>query len=249
MHATGTSDVVSAPRLAEVQRAMARANALYVAADRADLQPSYESSGLVVGTLRDADLAHRFGLVSGAVIVSANGEPVHRREALDTMLQDIAASGEELTLEIRLDGVSTTVTTTLDERLLDSPLQPSQAVLGVSAYPVDPSVDVDGARVDWDDDRYQGESATLAASLALYQVLKGRQGDPKFVATGFLTSDGDVVDVEGVDAKAVAVEQARIEYFLVPSDQAKIAREASSVTVVPVETIDDAIRWLESTPA
>lgn len=106
---------------------------------------------------------------------------------------------------------------------------------------------VDGLPFSIDAMGNKGRSGGLAMALATYQALAGASDTPAFGATGAILDDGTVYPVTGAETKAVAVEEAGIEFFLVPRDNvAEAERRTVALTVVPIDTFDDAVAWLDS---
>ena len=94
-----------------------------------------------------------------------------------------------------------------------------------------------------------GASAGLLFSLAIVDQLDpGRIAAGRAIAgTGTISPDGNVGPVLGVAYKAAAAEAAGADVFLVPVAQAANARdETSSLDVVGVRTLDDALRALRN---
>ena len=93
-----------------------------------------------------------------------------------------------------------------------------------------------------------GPSAGLAMTLGIIDSLSHGQllHSSTIAATGTMSPDGVVGDVGGVQQKAVAVSRAHAKVFLVPGNEGPTARKtaSSSVRVVPVRSLDQAIRLL-----
>ena len=96
-----------------------------------------------------------------------------------------------------------------------------------------------------------GPSAGLAFSLGVIDALTSHRltGGHKVAVTGTIDPTGAVGPVGGVAQKTIAVEHAGIEYFLVPPDEypdATARAKGHHLTVVKVNTLDDAINFLRS---
>jgi PDZ domain-containing protein len=93
-----------------------------------------------------------------------------------------------------------------------------------------------------------GPSAGLAFTLEVLDVLTEGEltGGHKVAATGTMELDGSVGEVGGVAQKAVAVEDAGAELFLVPRAELADARKHASkkLRIEPVDDLDDALRIL-----
>jgi PDZ domain-containing protein len=105
-------------------------------------------------------------------------------------------------------------------------------------------------KVDIASDRIGGPSAGLAFTLEVLDVLtKGElTGGHKVAATGTIELDGSVGEVGGVAQKAVAVEAAGVDLFLVPKAEVAEARKHASkkLRIEPVENLQDALRILST---
>ncbi|GAF39072.1 hypothetical protein FC83_GL002475 [Agrilactobacillus composti DSM 18527 = JCM 14202] len=115
-----------------------------------------------------------------------------------------------------------------------------------------------------------GPSAGLMFTLQVYDQISGhhlRKG--RIVAgTGTIASDGTVGPIGGIDKKVVAAAKAGATIFFAPNDQLtkaerqktpnyqnnyQIAKSAAKrlgtkMKIVPVQTLDDAIQYLQTTP-
>jgi PDZ domain-containing protein len=93
-----------------------------------------------------------------------------------------------------------------------------------------------------------GPSAGLAFTLGLMNALdtESLTGGKRIAATGTMSLNGAVGDVGGVAQKTIAVEAAGATVFFVPKDNypAAMTRDNSSLTVVPVTTLAQAVTWL-----
>lgn len=114
-----------------------------------------------------------------------------------------------------------------------------------------------------------GPSAGLMFSLAIYtQLADPDLRDGRIIAgTGTISEDGKVGEIGGADKKVVAAHEAGAEIFFVPDNpltdeekkanpraksNAEEAKETAkelgtSMKIVPVKTLDDAIKYLEDT--
>lgn len=174
------------------------------------------------------------------VIVSIDGQPVKLAPDAGELVR-AHDPGESVEVGFVRDG--DTETATVETAANDDDL----AVIGVSLetegleidYPVD--VQIDTGKVG-------GPSAGLAFTLTIIDELTEGEltGGMKVAVTGTMSSDGVVGLVGGVPQKAAAAHDAGAELFLVPPGEEDEARAHSGgVTVVAVETIDDALAALE----
>lgn len=192
---------------------------------------------IVPGTPAEGSLA------TGDTIVAIEGEPVRFREDVVERLGR-RSPGDRITLTV-LSGKDD------DEReetvvLGTNPDQPGEPFLGVG---VETRVEFDFPyAVDIESERIGGPSAGLAFTLGLLDVLTEGEltGGGKVAATGTIELDGSVGPVGGVAQKAVAVDEAGAELFLVPASELEAARSlvGDDLRVEGVATLDDALRIL-----
>ena len=103
-----------------------------------------------------------------------------------------------------------------------------------------------------------GPSAGLMFSLEIYNQLSDIDytAGKKIAGTGTIAEDGTVGPIGGIDQKIVAADQEGAEVFFAPNEEGakdsdyamavKTAKEIDSdMTIVPVDTFDDAVAYLE----
>ncbi len=140
------------------------------------------------------------------------------------------------------DGTTRTVTVTLADR-------DGVALLGVIVTThvefAEPPIDVQ-----LHIENIGGPSAGLAFTLSVIDALTPEPltGDLDVAATGTIHHDGTVGPIGGVPQKSHAVIRAGTDLFLVPASQVEeaIAVAEPSVSVVGVETLDDALAAIEA---
>jgi PDZ domain-containing protein len=176
----------------------------------------------------------------GETIVAIDGQPI----ATTAQLRDVFGAhkpGDTLALDLQgTDGTARTANVTLGE----NPDKPGSAFLGVSLQdrvhlPFD--VTVDSGRV-------LGPSAGLAFTLSILDLLTPGEltGGQRVAVTGEIHPDGSIGPIGGVKEKVVTVRRAGIKTFLVPQDNYEDAKAKAgdSINVIPVSTLDDALRVL-----
>jgi PDZ domain-containing protein len=176
----------------------------------------------------------------GDTIVAIDGQPV----TTTAQLRDVFAAhkpGDTLALEVEgMDAARRTANVTLGE----NPDKAGSAFLGVSLQdrvhlPFD--VTVDSGRV-------LGPSAGLAFTLSILDLLTPGEltGGQRVAVTGEIRPDGSIGPIGGVKEKVVTVRRAGIKTFLVPQDNYEDAKAKAgdSIKVIPVSTLDDALRVL-----
>ena len=88
-------------------------------------------------------------------------------------------------------------------------------------------------------------------TLGVYDLLSGQNltGGRRIAGTGTIDLDGNVGATGGVQQKVVAGERNGAQYFLVPSaNYADAQAVAKNITVVEVNTAQDAINFLNKLP-
>jgi PDZ domain-containing protein len=94
-----------------------------------------------------------------------------------------------------------------------------------------------------------GPSAGLMWTLGLIDILTPGDltGGRTIAGTGEIGPDGTVYPIGGIEEKVVAARRAGADVFLVPVDNAAGARSvAREMTIVPVKTYRDALKYLRA---
>ncbi|MNW48294.1 Lon protease [compost metagenome] len=190
---------------------------------------------------------------SGDKIIKVNGQAVDRFEDLAAILQEkkpgdvvpvqLERQGESIKQEIELVNISPEGDSV-------------KAGLGVSVgevREVQPKEAVN--EVKFADTRIGGPSAGLMFTLEIYnQLTPGDLSKGYRVAgTGTMAEDGTVGTIGGVQFKIVASDREKAEIFFVPEANYKDARAkadaiGSTMKLVPVKTVDDALSYLKELP-
>lgn len=191
-------------------------------------------------------------------IVELDGKPVKVLDDLGGILKNIEA-GDKVDITFERDGKQQTGKVTT----IAAPGEtPTRTIIGFS--PVDTTtVELPkGVSVDFSTEGIGGPSAGLAFTLTLIdEVTKGNLMGPQRVAvTGEIDIDGNVGAIGGLSAKASAVAQVGVKYFLVPKsqpgpgddptrpdfDSVEAARKVvgDRVEIIPVGTLDEALAVL-----
>jgi Lon-like protease len=237
---TGGQSLDDLQRQQEQQMTDSQRDAKVVAISALGLAYPSGDGAFVEGTVADqpADGVLR----EGDVIVSVNDE---KTATLCDVGQEIGDHdpGEKIAVEVLRDDRRVSLTLTAAE----NPTIPGRAYLGVAMrpqYEFDPGVDVDFKTRD-----IAGPSAGLMFALGVYDMLTpedltdGRQ----IAGTGVLGCDGSVQPIGGVEQKIAGAERRGAEIFLSPTANAAAARTAADdVEIVPVETFEEAVTYLES---
>ncbi len=135
-------------------------------------------------------------------------------------------------------------------RTVPSPADPSRPIVGIS---VDQDADIDvPVDVDIDLGSVGGPSAGLPFALEIADQL-GRDVTHgcRIAATGELALDGTVLSVGGLQQKTIGARQADVDVFVVPAgtNAAEARRYAGDLEVLPVESFQQALRQLATSPA
>jgi Lon-like protease len=194
-------------------------------------------------------------LRQGDVITSVDGKPVRLASDLTAVVTAIHA-GDVLRISAKRPTRSGATVVDLSIRTIACgpticPGQPNRALMGVmvatdhQSYAFPPGVKVNIATTG-----IGGPSAGLSFTLGALDALTTRNitGGHRVAATGTIDADGNVGDVGGVKQKAIAVRHDHCQYFIVPRVEyaAAQAQAHGKVTVVPVDTLDQALTFLRS---
>lgn len=217
-------------------------NAVAVALSRVDQGLEIGSDGVEVRDVNEdapaAEVLEPGDSIIGIEGVEVNlaqdiGEVIATRSPGDTVTLTVVRGGEERQLEVEL---------TADP---DDPDRPLVGILAATLNPEYP-IDINSANVG-------GPSAGLMYTLAIVDLLTpGNLTNGRVVAgTGTIAADGTVGAVGGIRQKVVAAEAAGAEVILVPAGnyEAALTAERTTIEVVSVATIDEALDHLEGLPA
>lgn len=221
--------------------------AVQYAYDLAEAEVSVSFDGMYVSAPIQGSLAANV-LKPGDVITAIDGRSfVSRLDFLDRVAAYEA--GDEVTLTLERDGRERVVQT------LVQPLDRSQSRVGLGIYEPLPVQDVvTDPSVTFELTNVGGPSAGLMFTLELFDQLT--PGDlangEKIAGTGTVDEEGNIGPIGGAWQKIVAADRAGATVFFVPDgpnyEEAKTSLDLleSDIEVVPVKTVEDAIRYLES---
>jgi Lon-like protease len=183
-------------------------------------------------------------LKQGDVITAVDGQPVATRE--DAVRLVVKRSvGASVRLTITRDAKVNDV----DVGTVPAPQDPGRPVIGVGLDTESPSFDLPASpKVEIDSQGIGGPSAGLVYTLAVIDSLVPNDltGGHNVAATGEMDADGTVEPVGGLREKAIGVENAGAEYFLVPASNAGEARTgARNMKVIGVRSLGEALDFLK----
>jgi PDZ domain-containing protein len=199
-------------------------------------------SGVIVSEI-EADSNAEKVLRPEDVIVGVNGVPTPTIAKLRSVLAP-AHPGDVVTLRIRRGSQLKTFRV----KTIASPVEKGRAIVGFAPdqaanikLPI--NVEIDAGNVG-------GPSAGLAFTLEVLAEL-GHDVTHGYnvAATGEIELDGAVTPIGGVRQKIFGVRAAGAQVFLVPAENAAVAkRYAGNVTVIPVTSFAQALRALAKLP-
>ena len=206
--------------------------------------PVTGSGALVVEVSADGPAAGH--LRRGDLITAIDGRPVQRADEIGTAVR-AAPAGTTFTFSVTRGRARDRLEVPVTSRLATSGELRGRPFIGIAPatkdlryeYPVDITIDPGAV---------SGPSAGLAFTLAIIDEMTPGSltaGRPVAV-TGTIEADGTVGDVGGVAQKTVAARRAGARLMLVPPGEAADARSRAggSIRVVPVRTLDEAVRVL-----
>ncbi|HXG76838.1 MAG TPA: PDZ domain-containing protein [Gaiellaceae bacterium] len=197
---------------------------------------------LVVSILGDVPAARV--LEEGDVIVSVDGRAVRTPAELRREIGR-RAPGDRVRLGLRRGRETREVTV----RTVRDPSNPERAIVGIQ---VDQDADIRlPFDVEIDLGQVGGPSAGLPFALEIARQL-GRDVTHgcRVAATGELALDGSVLPVGGVQQKTIGALRADVDLFLVPAgaNAQEARRNADGLRVLPVESFQQALQLLATTP-
>lgn len=177
----------------------------------------------------------------GDTIKAINGAPITSVGEIRLQIDGLHP-GDTMSVTIVREGVESTVTVELAEREDEPGTAMIGVVLGELTRPPFP-LEIRAGDVG-------GPSAGMMHALAIIDTLtEGELTRGNVIAgTGTISMDGSVGNIGGVRQKVVAAEAAGADYILVPEGnyESAITAEHTSIEIVPVATLSEALTFLES---
>jgi PDZ domain-containing protein len=185
------------------------------------------ADGAEIIEIAEGSPAAKSGLKVGDVVVQAAGAPVSTAEELSTLTK--AASGA-IEVVVRREPHQLMFTVT-----------PKQQKIGVrveTQYRGEPVVSVDTPGVG-------GASAGLSMTLAFIDAMSPGDltGGVRVAATGTIDEAGRVGSIRGIDEKTQGAVRGGAKFMFAPADDV-VQGAKHPLTVVPVATLDAAVRYL-----
>jgi PDZ domain-containing protein len=181
-------------------------------------------------------------LEPGDFVLEVEGVPMESIEVIRDQLAD-RSPGDSVTLTVERQGDVSEVSVELGETT-DEETGETRTIIGITIGPfVDPPADINTNNVG-------GPSAGMMYTLALIDLLS--PGDLTrghvIAGTGSIEADASIGGIGGIRQKVVAAQAAGAEFLLVPQSNYEDALTAdrSSIELVPVATIDDALAFFET---
>jgi PDZ domain-containing protein len=222
-----------------------KTTAKFVAFDRLGYEVTLTGEGVFVASVLDGVPAAEV-LQQGDVIVAVEGVEVAL--APDGVAEITSYEiGDIITLSVLRDDDRIDVDVLLIEHT-DFEDRPMVGFLAEThnaefAFPVD--VDIDSQNIG-------GPSAGLMYTLAVMDVLSEEDLTHgwRIAGTGTISSDGSVGAIGGIKQKVVAAQEAGAQYVFVPVANFEAASSVvdDDVELIAVETIDEALEFLEELP-
>lgn len=223
-------------------------DAVYVALTRLGYEVTLVGTGAVVLDTVEGSAAEGV-LQPGDVIVEVDGHPIEfRTDVIDLLADKEIGDPVRVVVEREADDATmerVEVTITLGPHVDD----PSRPMIGVLLDNNEPIVEFP-VEVTIDSRNIGGPSAGMMFALEVMNLLSDEDltRGHRIAGTGTISRDGEVGAIGGIRQKVFGAIDAGAEAVLVPSDNYEDAVRAAGddIEVVKVETIDDALAFLES---
>lgn len=179
-------------------------------------------------------------------ITAVDGTPVATAAAAGTAIRGRAV-GEPVRLTVDRGGTVSDLTAATTA----APQTPDQATIGISVA-TDTTISGQPFEIGVDAGNLGGPSAGLMFTLAMLDALgeTSLSHGQRVAGTGTINLDEQVGPIDGARHKVKGAERAGARYFLAPRDNLAEARAAAtSLTVVEVNTLQEALDFLATLPA
>lgn len=221
--------------------------AVNIALDRLGIEAQTVGDGVLIAQLVDGTPAASV-LEVGDIVTEISGEPV---EIAGDVSEIIAGHGVGDVVPMKLQRGSETLV--VNVVLVEHVTETGRPMVGISVVTHNPRIGGPGFEVDIHSSNTGGPSAGMMYTLGIIEVLAAEDLTAGHViaGTGAINPDGTVGGIGGVRQKVIAAEAAGAEYILVPRSnyEAAITAPYRTIQIVPVETIDEVIDFVESLTA
>jgi len=200
--------------------------------------------GVVVESVQRNTAAEAAGIRKGDLILAADGQPIETDKQLIDFIAQLAP-GSTVTLRLKPD--NSEAERDLEVSLRGRPNQPDKPLLGVVPITYRGSFDFP-VQIKIDSKGIIGPSAGLVLTLSIVQATATSDitHGHNVAATGTIDINGQVGPIGGIEDKIIAAE-GHAEYFLVPTkDYEAASKAAAKVKVVEVDTLQQAVDFLNS---
>lgn len=233
---------------AEAEMALSQLAAKKVALEAAGYEVPVSGNGVVVlGVLPSRPAADV--IEPGDVILAVEDRPIVESSDLSRIIREYEI-GDEVTVRFERGGKEQTSLVGIEA---DDSGTPVIGVYVAARYDFPVEVELDTSSIG-------GPSAGLAMTLSIIDLLTPGEltGGLTVAITGTIAADGSVGEIGGLSQKTVAARAADASLFIVPActdeailegcrdDLARAQDRAGDLEIVPVASLDEALRALES---
>lgn len=228
-------------------------NAIEVAYRKAGFPVDYKYNGVYVVQVIP-DMPAEGKLLAGDRVIKVDAQKFPSSENFIEYVGKKKA-GDEVILTIKRNKETKTV------KLNVKPFKEDPNKVGIGISLVDDKEIIVQPKVKVKTDEIGGPSAGLMFSLEIYDQLMEEDFSRgyKIAGTGTIDPQGNVGPIGGIDQKVVAADKAGAEIFFAPNEKGssdsnyrlavETARDIDSkMKIVPVDLIDDAIKYLQKLP-
>lgn len=228
-------------------------NAIEVAYRKAGFPVDYKYNGVYVVQVIP-DMPAEGKLLAGDRVIKVDAQKFPSSENFIEYVGKKKA-GDEVILTIKRNKETKTV------KLNVKPFKEDPNKVGIGISLVDDKEIIVQPKVTVKTDEIGGPSAGLMFSLEIYDQLMEEDFSRgyKIAGTGTIDPQGNVGPIGGIDQKVVAADKAGAEIFFAPNEKGssdsnyrlavETARDIDSkMKIVPVDLIDDAIKYLQKLP-
>ena len=226
---------------------------LVVAYEAAERDITIDYAGVYVVSVVE-DMPSIGKLEMGDLITQIDGVEITESTDLINYVEEKAA-GDRITVNFQREGEQLTEEITLDH----FPDDDTRVGMGISLV-TDREVTVD-PEVNFSSGQIGGPSAGLMFALEIYDQLTEEDVTKGYevAGTGEIDYEGNVYRIGGIDKKVVSADREGIDIFFAPNEDGRedsnyvVAKEkaeeiGTEMEIVPVDTFQDALEYLESIP-